>query len=77
MAQVREAQGRADTFIMTLSREEAEAIHLLVGSVTGSSTKSPRKYTRDIYYALSGVGLDPFKNLSLVETAANLSNYNE
>ncbi|MFI2909442.1 hypothetical protein ACG2OD_14450 [Streptomyces sp. PDY-4] len=42
---------------LTLSKEEAEVVMTLVGSVTGSTEKSPRKHADSVYYALSAEGI--------------------
>ncbi|MEU6389982.1 hypothetical protein [Streptomyces sp. NPDC046939] len=42
---------------LTLSKDEAEALLVLVGNVSGESA-SPRKSTDAIYYALRNAGVD-------------------
>jgi non-ribosomal peptide synthetase component E (peptide arylation enzyme) len=46
-----------ETVTLTLSKEEAEVVMTLAGSVTGSSETSPRKHADSVYYALSAEGL--------------------
>jgi len=43
---------------LTLTSLEARALHALVGSVTGSSERSPRKHTDAIWAALGEAGVE-------------------
>ncbi|MFE6226880.1 hypothetical protein [Streptomyces sp. NPDC057854] len=42
---------------LTLTIEEAEALHAVVGSISGNTKASPRKHTDGIYYALQRAGI--------------------
>ena len=48
---------RIDEITLSLSKREAEAILALVGAVTGSMN-SARTHTREVYNALSTIGLE-------------------
>ncbi|MGW6597894.1 hypothetical protein [Streptomyces sp. NPDC055036] len=44
-------------FTLTLSKEEAEALMVLTGSISGDGSLSPRKHTDAVYRALSRAGV--------------------
>lgn len=46
-----------ETVTLTLSKEEAEALATLTGSIIGDSENGPRKHTDAVYYALSRQGI--------------------
>lgn len=46
------------SYTLTLSEEEAQAILVLTGNVSGSSLTGPRKHADSVYWALSGQGVD-------------------
>lgn len=62
---------------LTLTPEEAEALHALVGNITGDSKDSPRKHTDGIYYALQGAGIDTLGKPILRQMSGNLRWLNE
>ncbi|MDQ1016678.1 hypothetical protein [Streptomyces afghaniensis] len=62
---------------LTLTPEEAEALHALVGNITGDSTGSPRKHTDGIYYALQRAGIDTIGKPILKQMSGSLRWLNE
>lgn len=51
---------------LTLSAPEARALHALVGNVTGSSERSPRKHTDAIWSALGAAGIVSYTERQLL-----------
>jgi non-ribosomal peptide synthetase component E (peptide arylation enzyme) len=48
---------KVPAYTLTLTKEEALALMVLAGNVTGSSTDSPRKHTDAVYRAFTKAGL--------------------
>jgi non-ribosomal peptide synthetase component E (peptide arylation enzyme) len=48
---------KVPAYALTLSKDEALAVMVLVGNVTGSSQDSPRKHADAVYAALYKAGL--------------------
>lgn len=67
---------KVKAIVLTLSIEEAAALKAVVGMISGSQS-SPRKYTSDIYYALSAAGVTNGSNSAINRQLEGSMNWRE
>lgn len=68
---------RVPAVTLTLTIEEAEALHAVVGSISGDAKSSPRKHTDGLYYALKRAGISTTDKPILTQISGSLRWLNE